>query len=191
MLTRHSLTCLFVALAAVASGCGGSTKTVTTNVSTGTPATSAPAVASVPAGASSHTASQSKEASAPKATTAEPQEQTHQPNAPEGKGAKPGKAANPSAETGAIKVPKARQYGSYLSDTFITACQEAKGSHAGCACVVAEQELHYKIKGRSVAELLALELALQKGTSFAQAAARSVPLPKGVQQSLELCKGRK
>jgi hypothetical protein len=42
--------------------------------------------------------------------------------------------------------------------------------------------------GQSIAEVLALEIAVQQGASLADAMRHSVPLPQGLRRSLDQCK---
>ncbi len=98
-------------------------------------------------------------------------------------------------------VPVDQQFTTQEQIQFMTDCEYGKGSHSACKCVLVKQELHSvktgsKFTGRSLAELLALDFALQQGALFKQATgpvpfpaggSQRLPLPSGIRQSIKEC----
>src|ERR1019366_5509393 len=132
----------------------------------------------------------------PKASEAKPKGQETTPkgqaNTAEAKRLREAKAAQKRIEAAkpqaaAESVPRKKQYSREEQYKFMTLCEKAnKGSHLTCECVLVKQELR-KFKtgprtfetGRSLAELLALEFALQKGVPLQQSIKQGVPFPGG------------
>lgn len=87
---------------------------------------------------------------------------------------------------------KHKPYSHYVQVKFTSACQEAKGSASQCTCILSKQEFSNVESELSFAELVALELAFQRGATIQQVAhplppQRPVALPGGVRIHLEQC----
>jgi len=106
------------------------------------------------------------------------------------KGVAEKKALREAAKRVALK--KRKPYPVYLQAKFTATCEAAKGSASQCACILKKQEFSSVEAGLSLAGLLALELALEQGTTI-QEVARPLPpqhpvaLPGDVRIHLEQC----
>jgi len=91
---------------------------------------------------------------------------------------------------------KHKPYPTYVQTKFTATCETAKGSASQCACILSKQEFSSVEAALSFGELLALELALEHGTTI-QAIARPpspqppVPLPGDIRGHVEQCLGGK
>jgi hypothetical protein len=86
-------------------------------------------------------------------------------------------------------VPPARRYEEKIYEPFLAVCKEAgKGSSANCECIVVKQELVKVEKGESLAELLALQVAFQKGETLAKVWRHQAAVPTYAQRSADECK---
>jgi hypothetical protein len=195
--------CLLVAPAVVASGCG-STETASTSSTTASTSSTASANAGTSAPkASAQTASQSTSSTAAPDTT-----KAHEPKAPEAKSKHPleervaelrrklehqapkkrVEAAKPSAGLSQQQVPLKQRYAEEIQRNFTNLCKAGKGSASSCECLLVRLEVSNVEKGQSIAELLAVDEALQRGSSFQEIAQRHVRLPRRVQGDAEACK---
>ncbi len=86
------------------------------------------------------------------------------------------------------KVPKARLYPPEIYRPFYAECQTAGGNLASCECIVVHLELTKVEKERSVAELVALELALKQGATVAQVMAGHAVVPENAQKAATACR---
>jgi hypothetical protein len=89
-------------------------------------------------------------------------------------------------------LSKIKQYPENFQVNFIARCEAAKGSASLCKCVLHKQEFSKEEKGQSLAELLALEVALQKGATIPELARPTgprpaIPLPAEIRGRLEAC----
>jgi hypothetical protein len=175
--------CLLVAPAAFAWGWGSWSTTTTT---------------SAPANQASQTLGQSTSSK-----EAQPTTKTGKPTAAETKAAEVKAAQAKAAEaeqkapesgteagkptTGASErqVPLSHRFPKYIQSNFIINCTAARGSASSCECVVVKLEQSNVEKGRSIAELLVLELALRRGASLEEALRQ--PLPEKVQRDVKEC----
>ena len=86
------------------------------------------------------------------------------------------------------EVPPARRYEPQVYLPFLAQCKAGKGSLPSCECVVVKQELlSHEEKGQAIAELLTIQLALEKGASFAKIAHHGVLLPPNAQRAAVEC----
>jgi hypothetical protein len=175
--------CLVVALAFVASGCGSSTNTVSTTVTTSTPVAESPHTTDQATGST-----QAPQASTPTATqpaktktlSIEPPTQL-KPSAPKQPAAKPNTEPPPP-------VAKEKGFPRAVKVAFLEACGKTKGSPSGCKCVLATQEMRKVEKGQAIAEMLILEREMRgRGISIQQAARHAVLLPEGVELTVKRC----
>jgi hypothetical protein len=195
----HFAICLLVVLAVVASGCGSSTKTASTAASASATGNQSPQT--VGQSTSSNEAQQTSKASKPKVAEVKPKGQGNtaevkrrgelkaaKQRAEAKARAEAAKRARLEAEAAKPQSRKEKPYPESFNRRFIARCEAAKGSPSICACVASKQRLSKVETGRALAELLALELALEKGATIEQALGHSVPLPKVVRGNLQLCK---
>ncbi len=182
--------CLLVALAVVASGCGSAEKTASTNAagtSASAPSKPSPQTASQ---STSSTQAQHTTSKAPEPKTAEAKSKSEQQASkksaeaakPKTEAAKPKtEAAAPKLEAAAQSVPRKKQYSARTQFIWMKRCETAKGSHLDCECILVKQELAKVETGQSLAEILAIEFAMQKGISLEQVLRQGVPFPGGSQ----------
>jgi hypothetical protein len=187
--------CLLVAPALIASGCG-STETASTSKTAG-----ASASTSAPSNESTQTAAQSTgstgaqntvKAREPKAPKAKP---TLQEKAAEvtrrreltEREKKAAQAEAPKPSPGFAKdVPRARRYPPEISQPYYYLCEAGKGSPGTCECILVKLELTNVEKGRSIAELLAVEVALKKA-SLPTIMNQGVALPENARRAAGEC----
>ena len=75
------------------------------------------------------------------------------------------------------EVPRARRFPPEVYMPFMASCRAGHGSLSKCECIVVKLELDNVEKGRSIAELLAVEIPLKKGVPFATILHGGAPLP--------------
>ena len=202
--------CLLIALALAASGCGSTEKAASTSASTSTPNQPSTPTASQGTGSTGaqHTTSKAREQTAAQATPkhqelsaeakrhlAEVKERIKQQVAKRVAEARRELEKKP-LEAAANTVPLKKQYSVREQFKFVTLCKAAKGSHLDCECVLVKQELLNVETGESLAELLALEYALQQvvslqeavhGVPFPGGGTRRVRLPRRIRRTVEEC----
>jgi len=200
--------CLLVAPVLVATGCGSSN-------SASTSTTTLSQQASAPSGAAAQTAAQGttggRGATGSQTAgqgTSSPAQHTTATSAPEAK-PEPVRSALPKTLSKAQEekareivakakkevagftrgVPVARRYPPEVYKPFLAACQAGQGSRTSCECIVRKQELLSNVeRDLTIAELLAMQLALQKGTPLPRIVRHATLLPPHVQQSADQCK---
>jgi hypothetical protein len=182
---------LLVALAVLASGCG-STRTASTNAGTSAPANQTSQAVTTGPSTGATEAQHAATAPKPKAAEAKPERREKAAEAkrePERPGSEKGtEAANPTLEAAERQVPRRRRYPKFFQREFMVRCEAAKGSASRCACIVAKLEKNGKVEtGQSLAELLALKIAMEHGASLEEAKRQSVPLPIGVRRDVIAC----
>jgi hypothetical protein len=209
--------CLLVATALGASGCGSSSKAGTTTTTTPQATTTAPSNQTAQTGGQStkgaasagHNtggvqAGTSSTSAQPTTTSAQ---QLAKPPAPQVK-PKPAESvltktltksqkkkaeeivarANQRTPGFLSEVPPARRYEPQVYLPFLARCKAGKGSTPSCECIVVKQELLSNIeKGRAIAELLTIQLALEQGSSLAKIAHHGVLLPPNIQRAAVEC----
>jgi hypothetical protein len=99
-------------------------------------------------------------------------------------------AATPGLAAAEAKLPLKRRYPKELQGRFLRACKSAKGSTSSCECIIVKQELNNKLeRGRTLAELLALEIGIEKERASMEDIRRHrVPSPSVVRQVVRECK---
>jgi len=197
---------LLVTTAVAASGCGSSehpsTSSTTaanaapTTASTATTAATAPTTTSTPTIAQSTGAATQPAHTTPPAATAPPEtthkhpieERVHELERKlrEGK-LKPASQKPASPVYNQSQVPPKERYPTELQDNFTSLCRAGHGSAATCECILVKLEISAVEKGRSVAELLALNVALEKGASMQLIVHHGVKLPRRVRADAEQC----
>jgi hypothetical protein len=208
--------CLLVAPAVLVSGCG-STRTASTNNTASTSA-SAPAPAPAPATQSTQTVPQSTSSKAAqhaskarkqkeKVAAAKREQQEKVAAAMREQKEKAASAeilqryqrkleaarraaARPGLEAAEARLPVKRRYPKDLQGKFMVLCKAAKGSTSSCECIVVKQELNTRLEmGRTLAELLALEIAFQReGASLEDIRRHRVVSPRVVGRVTRECK---
>jgi hypothetical protein len=98
-------------------------------------------------------------------------------------------AARTGLEIAESDLPFNRRYPKELQGRFMLACKAAKGSTSSCECIIVRQEANLKIeRGRSLAELLALELAFEREhASLRDIRRRRVRSPRVVRRAVREC----
>ncbi len=87
------------------------------------------------------------------------------------------------------EVPKARQFPPEVYRPYFARCEGAKGAIANCECILVKLELtNGPEKGQLIAELLAVQLALQKGASLTKVMNHGVVLPPNAQRAAGECR---
>lgn len=216
----HLTACLLGGLALAASGCGGSsTKTATTtsatSASTGATAQTTAQTPSHSTGATGHSTGatgpstrsvakqKAAEARAKAAEAAAEAKLLREKRAAEQRIAEiraKNRSLSPAVrkarfEAGVRAARKKRKpYPPYLQQNFMTACEAGKGSTSVCMCILTKQEFSKVESGQSLAEVLALELALHEGRAVTEvrqtvAPRRPIALPAGVRLHAEECLG--
>lgn len=186
--------CLLVVAAILASGCGATstsstTTSVSTSVSTGASGSSSPPTATQ--GTSSAEAARRAKAGEPAGAKTAP---GHQGRAAEAKReaehSTPEEIAQATAPGGGFlnNVQLKKRYPVRAQREFIAKCERGKGSTPACECIVAKLELSPVDKGQSLAEMLAIEVALDyKKASMSEVFGQRVRLPRPVQRVIKEC----
>ena len=187
--------CLPALLAVLASGCG-STKTASTTVTVAsTPTTGSTNTGNtgttLPAVKAAKTATQSTGAKhLPTHTTVAPakpqQEKTAEAKPKFEKGALENRTEAEEAGRASSEKAPPGQYPRFFQIRFIVSCEAAKGSHSSCECIITKSEKSNIEKGRSLAELIALELEFKKGVPLRGVAG----LPRHVQRITNECRSK-
>jgi hypothetical protein len=188
--------CPLAAIAVVASGCGSSEKTTSTRA--GTTAPSQTTTQSTGSTQAPRTASKPRARKTTPPVTPEVQKKAVEAqHHVEQKIAEKSPIHKLQAAAGA--VPRKKQYSIEEQTKFMGLCEKANGgsaSHLKCECVLVKQELRKLETGQTLAELLALEFALQQGVSLSKSV-HGVPFPHGkvnvnlphtIHQSVEECR---
>ena len=82
---------------------------------------------------------------------------------------------------------KHRPYPEYVKAKFTTTCENAKGSPSQCACILSKQAFSKVESALAFAELVALEVAFEKGTTIQGVVRPQTPLPEGVRIHVQQC----
>jgi len=188
--------CPLVAAALLVSGCGSAKKASTTITENTNLGTSAPANAgTAPKGTSAKESQHAKTAVTPSATAAKP-EQNQAAATEEFRRHQRQRQANERAAgtriLGAAEsdLPRNRRYPKELQGKFLRACKAAKGSTSSCECIIVRQEANLKLeRGRTLAELLALELAFaREHASLEDIRRRRIRSPHEVRKIVRQCR---
>ncbi len=189
--------CLLVAPALIASGCGSTETASTSKTAEASGSTSAPSNESTQTAAQSTGstgAQNTAKARAPKAPEAEAKPKRQEKAAEvtrrrelEEREKKAARAEAPKPSPGLAKdVPRARRYPPEISGPYYYLCEAGKGSPGTCECILVKLELTNVEKGRSIAELLAVEVALKKA-SLATIMNQGVALPENARRAAGEC----
>src|SRR5262249_28225998 len=189
-------TFLIVAIVVLAGGCGSSKKasapatagaTGTTSASAGTTATGASGAQTATRGT---TSTHAPRTTAPKAKAQSPQKTAKSLEAEEQAASRKAAESVNSGGNGSGEVvpPHSHRYPRAFQLKFIVSCEAAKGSNSSCECILAKQQKLKVEKGKSMAELLALELQLKEHhASLRTAAHNGIPAPELVKGAVKAC----
>jgi hypothetical protein len=187
--------CLPALLAVLVSGCGSTTTASTTTTTASTPTTASANTGNtgttLPAVKAAKTATQSTAAKQPTYTPGAPPPPERPETAAEAKRErKEGALENhkEEEEVGRHSFEKGApgQYPRFFQIRFIVSCENAKGSHSSCECILTKLEKLPGEKDKSLAELIALELEFKKGVPLRRVAG----LPRLVQRITNECRSK-
>jgi hypothetical protein len=179
----------------LASGCGSTNTASTTTTIASTPTTASTNTGNtgttLPAVKGAKTATQSTAAKQPTHTTVAPPTPQRPETAAETKherekGALENRTEREEAGRASSEKAPPNQYPRFFQIRFIVSCENAKGSHSSCECILTKLEKLPGEKDRSLAELVALELEFKAGVPLRRVAG----LPRRVQRITNECRSK-